>query len=110
MIVVHADIYAQAAERAAVRDAMLVAQAAAREQDGCISFLFAEALDEPGRFLAVERWRDRAALEAHFRSAAYRAYGAAVGPRLARDSEVRVYDGPDARLGDQATLDLRQDD
>lgn len=110
MIVVHADIYAQILERTAVRETMLAAQAAAREQTGCLSFQFAEAIDEPGRFLAVESWSDAAALREHFASAAYRAYAAAVAPLLVRDSDVRVYDGLEARLLDASTLDLRQDD
>jgi quinol monooxygenase YgiN len=110
VILVHADIYAQIPERAAVREAMLAAQTAAREQDGCISFVYAETLEEPGHFLAVERWRDAATFEAHFRSEAYAAYVAAVTPLLVRDSEVRIYEGLQALLSDSSTLDLRQDD
>ena len=110
MIVVHAEIHAQIPELAAVRAAMVAAQAAARAEQGCVSFDFAEALDEPGRFLALERWRDGAALEAHFRSAGYHAYVAAVAPLLVRDSEVRVLEGHEQRLLDPSTLDLRQDD
>ncbi len=110
MIVVLAEIHAQIPERPAVREAMLRAQAAAREQDGCVSFEFAESLDEPGRFLAVERWRDAPALEAHFRSDSYRAYAEALTPRLVRDSQVSFLEGAEARLGDQSSLDLRQDD
>jgi quinol monooxygenase YgiN len=110
VIVVHAEIYAQVPQLEAVREAMLTAQTAAREQDGCISFAFAESLEEPGRFLAVERWRDAAALEAHFASDSYREYVAAVGPRLVRDSEVSAFDGVETRLADLRILDLRQDD
>ena len=110
MIVVHAEIYAQLPQRDAVRETMLAAQGAAREQDGCISFDFAETIEEPGRFLAIERWRDEAALQAHSLSASYEAYQSAVTPLLVRESEVRVYEGEEARLGDPSLLDLRQDD
>jgi len=110
VIVVLADIHAQIPERPAVREAMTAAQAEARRQDGCVSFVFAETLDDPGHFIAVECWRDADALTAHFRSGSYRAYAAAVAPLLVRDSEVRVYEGPQARLLDPSTLDLRQDD
>jgi len=110
VIVVLADVHAQVAQRAAVSEAMLAAQAAAREQDGCLSFVYAETLEEPGRFLAAERWRDAAAFAAHFRSDSYQVYIAELTPLLVRETEVRVYEGQEARLLDPETLDLRQDD
>ncbi|HXD55481.1 MAG TPA: putative quinol monooxygenase [Solirubrobacteraceae bacterium] len=111
MIVVHADVFAQIPQREGVREAMLLAQRAAREQDGCVSFQFAEALDEPGHFVAVERWRDGAALEAHFRSSSFQAYEEAVTPLLVRDSEVLVLTAQEElRPVDSSPLDLRQDD
>ena len=111
MIVVHVEVFAQIPQRAAVREAMRAAQSAARAQDGCESFTFAETLDDPGHFLAVEMWRDGAALEAHFRSRSFRDYQAAVTPLLVRDSEVRVYAAEElARPTDPSLLDLRQDD
>lgn len=111
MIVVHADVFAQIPQREPVREAMLALQAAAREQDGCISFVFAETLADPGHFLAVECWRDSAALDAHFVSAAYEFYAAAVTPLLVRDSEVFLYSAENVvRPVDSSPLDLRQDD
>ncbi len=91
MIVVLADVYAQAPHRAQVREAMLASQAAARAEDGCLSYTFAETLEEPGHYILQERWRDGAALEAHFRGAGLAAYREAVTPLLVRDSEVRVF-------------------
>ncbi|HEX9480500.1 MAG TPA: putative quinol monooxygenase [Solirubrobacteraceae bacterium] len=111
MIVVHADVFTEALEREGVRDAMLAAQSSAREQDGCLSFQFAEAVEEPGRFVAIEIWRDGAALDAHYRSLSFTAYQEAVTPLLVRDSEVRVYAAEElARPVDSDPLDLRQDD
>jgi quinol monooxygenase YgiN len=111
MIVVIADVFAQIPQRASAREAMIVAQQAAREQEGCISFVFAETLDEPGRFLIAERWRDGAALEAHYRSQSFLDYQQAIAPLLVRDSEVGVYSTRDeARALDSSPLDLRQDD
>ena len=111
MIVVHAEVFAQIPQRQAVREAMLAAQAAAREEDGCVSFVFAETLEDPGRFLAVECWLDRAALDAHFRSASHEYYTASVTPLLVRDSEVLLYSTESvARPVDSSPLDLRQDD
>lgn len=111
MIVVHADVFAQVPHRDSVREAMLVAQRAAQLQDGCLSYRFAEAIDEPGHFLAVERWRDAQALEAHFRSDAFTAYQNAVTPLLVRDSEVLMFDAEQqVRPIGSSPLDLRQDD
>lgn len=38
-----------------------------RAEDGCISHDVAIDCDDPLRLIFLERWRDRAALEAHFR-------------------------------------------
>ncbi len=111
MLVVHADVFAQIPERQAVREALVLAQAAAREQDGCISFLFAEVVDDPGHFVSVETWRDSAALDAHYASQSYSRYRDAVTLLLVRDSEARVYAAEElARPLDPEPLDLRQDD
>ena len=111
MLVVHADVFAQIPERHAVREAMVLAQAAAREQDGCVSFMFAEAIDDPGHFVSIETWRDGAALDAHYGSQSYARYRDAVTLLLVRDSEVHVYDAEELpRPLDSEPLDLRQDD
>ena len=111
MIVVHADVFAQIPYLEDARAAMRSAQAAAIEQDGCVSFQFAEVLGDPGHFVAVERWRDMAALQEHFRSAAFSAYQEAIAPLLVRDSEVLVLEAEgQMRPVESSGLDLRQDD
>jgi quinol monooxygenase YgiN len=111
VIIVHAEVLAQIPQRAAAREAMHAAQSAAREEEGCIAFAFAEALEDPGHFVAVERWRDRAALDAHFRTPSFREYQAAITPLLVRDSEIHIYAAEElARPVDSSPLDLRQDD
>lgn len=111
MIVVLAEVFAQIPQREAIREAMLAAQRDARAEDGCVSYTFAETLEELGHFVLVERWRDRAALDAHFSSAGFERYQDAVTPLLSRDSEVRVYSVQDAaKPVDDSSLDLRQDD
>jgi quinol monooxygenase YgiN len=111
VIVVNVDVFAQIPHRAAAREAMEAAQSAAREQEGCIAFQFAETVEDPGHFVAIERWRDRAALDAHFRSPSFGRYQAAVTPLLLRDSEIHIYSAEElARPVDSTPLDLRQDD
>jgi quinol monooxygenase YgiN len=39
---------------------------ASRAESGCLEYVYAEDLAEPGLIHVKERWRDRAALRAHF--------------------------------------------
>lgn len=111
MIVALGDVYALLGGRDSAAQAMLDAQSAALEQDGCISFAFAEALAEPGHYLVVQRWRDRGALDAHFRSESFFRYQAAITPLLARESELTLHTVEDAvRPVDSEALDVPQDD
>jgi quinol monooxygenase YgiN len=111
MIVALGDVYAQIPQRGAIERAMLALQAQALEQDGCVSFVFAEVLADPGHFLLVQRWRDRGALDAHYRSAAFADYQAAVEGLLVRDSELHLHViAETVRPVDSSRLDLRQDD
>jgi quinol monooxygenase YgiN len=41
-------------------------QTASRAEDGCVSYGFFAALEDPDSLIAVEEWRDRASLDAHF--------------------------------------------
>ncbi len=54
-------------ETLAALDAALGALVTAtRQEPGCLAYDLHVALDDPCRFVLVERWRDAAALEAHF--------------------------------------------
>ena len=46
-------------------DAML---AASRAEDGCVTYSYAVDVADPGLIRVFEAWRDRAAIEAHFRA------------------------------------------
>jgi len=45
---------------------MLAVIAASRAEDGCLSYAFGLDLEDAGLVHVFERWRDRAALDAHF--------------------------------------------
>jgi quinol monooxygenase YgiN len=105
------DLHTQIPQREAVERIMQHAQLTAREREGCESFSFAEAVGDPGHYLIVACWRDREAMEAHYRSPAFAAYQAAIAPLLVADSEMRLHVVEQTtRLLDARTLDLRQDD
>jgi quinol monooxygenase YgiN len=91
VIIALGDIYAQVPRRAAVSELMRATQTRVREQPGCISYEFAETLDEPGHFLVVQRWRDLAALEQHYRSQAFATYQEEIAPQLTRTSQLRLH-------------------
>jgi quinol monooxygenase YgiN len=111
MIVALADVFAQIPHREAVRELMLKTEVRVREDPGCVSFVFAEVLAEPGHFLLVQRWRDQAALDEHYRSAAFAAYQAGIQGLLVRDSEVAVHvSGEEFRPVDSSRLDIGGDD
>lgn len=52
----------------ALREVLLPATEAFRQEDGCLAYTLLEDQKQPGRFMTYERWRDRAALEAHMHS------------------------------------------
>jgi quinol monooxygenase YgiN len=111
MIVALADVFAQIPHRKAVQEVMLETEVRVREDPGCVSFVFAEVLAEPGHFLLVQRWRDQAALDEHYRSAAFAYYQAGIQGLLVRDSEVQVHISDQAfRPVDSSGLDIGQDD
>ncbi len=43
-------------------------QAASREDDGCLHYGYYAEVGDPLQYVAVEEWRDTAALEAHLRT------------------------------------------
>lgn len=90
---------------------MLTLQAEARTQPGCLSFTFAQALEDPGHYLLVQTWSDGEAMREHYRSAAFARYQAQVALLLSRESELRTYEVQRlAELTAAPGLDLRQDD
>jgi quinol monooxygenase YgiN len=62
-----------------------------RAEDGCISHEVAVDCDDPLRLIFLERWRDRAALEAHFRVPASGAFIAAIRAHAAASTGPDIY-------------------
>jgi quinol monooxygenase YgiN len=91
VIIAIGDIYAQISRREEVRDVMRETQLGVRELPGCLSYTFAETLDDPGHFLVVGQWRDQASLDAHYGSRAFTDYQSRIAELLVRSSELRVH-------------------
>jgi quinol monooxygenase YgiN len=85
------DIYTQIPRREEVRELMRSTQASVREQPGCISYTFAESIDDPGHFVVVQQWRDQAAVGEHYTSPAFDQYQRKIAELLVRTSELRLH-------------------
>jgi quinol monooxygenase YgiN len=52
----------------ALRELLIPATKAFRQEDGCLAYALHEDIKRPGRFVTYEVWRDEAALKAHMES------------------------------------------
>ena len=109
--VVVVDIYGVVGRTRELVALLRTTQADARSEPGCVAYAFAEVVGEPGHHLVIQEWRDEAALEAHFASAAFLRYQHHVGELLARPSEVRLHRvAQTVQLTDPGPLDPRRAD
>lgn len=77
---------------AAAMEALVAMVRASRAEDGCLDYAFAQDLADPGTLILFERWRDEAALMAHFQSPHMAEFQQvmAANPPLSRD--IRRYE------------------
>jgi len=91
VIIAVGDIYAQLSRREPVRELMRSTAPRMLEEPGCVSYVFAETLEDPGHFVVVQQWRDQDAFERHYRGPAFAEYRERIGDSLARISELHVH-------------------
>ncbi|WP_353228176.1 putative quinol monooxygenase [Novosphingobium sp.] len=65
---------------------------ATRAEDGCIAYSYAQDLFDPGLIHVSEKWRDRDALTAHFKSAHMQAWIAERGDLNLSERDIRVFE------------------
>ncbi len=65
---------------------------ATRAEDGCIAYSYAEDMFDPGLIHVCEKWRDRAALQAHFKTAHMQAWIAERADLNLTDRDIRVFE------------------
>jgi quinol monooxygenase YgiN len=68
MIIITGSIRIAPDRLAGALPAMSAMMIASRAEPGCVAYAYAQDLLDPGLIHVVERWRDRAALAAHFAS------------------------------------------
>lgn len=66
--------------------------AATRAEDGCELYAYARDVSEPDLFRITEKWRDRAALEAHFKTAHMAVWAAERAELGLFDRNIRVFE------------------
>lgn len=92
-VIVHAEIHGLAGRVAELRDVLLAHADALKAADGCAAATAAERLGpDRAEFTLSVMWDDEASLRAHYATTEFSRYAAAVGPLLARPSDVRVHE------------------
>lgn len=79
------------------RPAMAVMLAGSRAEDGCLAYSYAQDVLDPCVIHISERWRDRAALEAHGKTAHMAAWRAQFGAIGITDRDLTLYESDDGR-------------
>ncbi len=79
------------------RPAMATMVAASRAEDGCLAYAYAQDVLDPGLIHVVERWRDRAALDAHFRTAHLAEWRTAWAGIGIADRDLQLYESDDGQ-------------
>jgi quinol monooxygenase YgiN len=104
---IHAEIHGLAGRAGELRDLLDEHATRLRAAEGCLGADAAVAIGaDVGEFLLQVRWRDEAALRAHYATPEYTRYAEGIGELLARPSDVRIdYVEREVR----ATADLSQD-
>lgn len=98
MIVVmgHASLAPGEIERMA--DAMAAQVAATNAEEGCLHYGFSRDLNDPDRLIISERWRDRAALDAHFTAPHMATFNAVLASAKVLDLSIKAYENDEVRV------------
>lgn len=68
-----------------------------RTENGCVHYAFARDVLDPDRLIISERWRDQAALEAHFKMPHMATFNAVLGSAQILELSVKAYANGEAR-------------
>jgi quinol monooxygenase YgiN len=98
MIIVTGTIQARADAIDELRRLSLEHVARSRAEPGCLEHGVAADVNDGLRLVFFERWADRAALDAHFRVPASRAFVAEAARLSAHPPQIRLYEAEEAPL------------
>jgi quinol monooxygenase YgiN len=91
MLLLTAFIEVAAEDRDAIRAALGEVITSTRTEDGCEEYGCYEDTQHRGRYVFVERWRDKAALDRHIRTPHMAAWMKVAGPKM-KSARGWVYD------------------
>jgi quinol monooxygenase YgiN len=91
MLIVAGVIQIDANRRAAAEEAFAAMRAATLKEEGCIEYQAYVDRTDPGTLFMFEKWKDQAALDAHFTSPHMAQFGAALGGLGIRGMDVKKY-------------------
>ncbi|MCU1623562.1 MAG: antibiotic biosynthesis monooxygenase [Frankiales bacterium] len=92
MLVVIATLAGKPERRQDIVGALAKAAAASRGDAGCLSYAFAQDVEDPDRFVSVETWEDKASLDAHFTQPHLAELFGALGDALAGPADIKTYE------------------
>ncbi|WP_341712827.1 putative quinol monooxygenase [Erythrobacter sp.] len=78
-------------------DALIKMAHTSRAEDGCLDYTFARDLTDPDTLVLYERWRDRAALDAHFVSPHMAEFQKALAAGPGAERNIRLYETDDGQ-------------
>lgn len=82
MLMLTAFIEVAPEDREAIRDALPAVIAATRAEEGCEDYGCYEDTQHVGRYVFIERWRDKAALDRHLGTPHMAGWMGVAGPRM----------------------------
>lgn len=92
MLIVMGTVRIPPANIETARPVMTTTVEATRAEDGCIAYAYAVDLLDPGLIHVAERWRDKAALAAHFKAPHMDAWRAAQPGLGLSERNIRVFE------------------
>ena len=78
-------------------EAMRAQVEATRGEDGCEHYSFARDVIDPDTLMIAERWRDQAAIDAHFKSPHMAAFNEALAAATIEAISVKAYENGEVR-------------
>lgn len=92
MIVIMGYAKAAAGELDRILEGLNAMVAATLDEDGCEHYCFSRDLGDPDRMIITERWRDQAALDAHFASPHMTQFNALLAGVQIVDASIQSYE------------------
>ncbi len=68
-----------------------------RKEEGCLSYAFSRAIEDPDVMRIAEVWKDQAALDAHMASPHMAEFNAVLGSAKIEGASIKGYDADSAR-------------